>query len=505
MRDASEQFDARNDWVVPGPTPTRAPGKSTLTSRLAPRRLERLTREDDDEGAKDTSEAAPLAAATAQGAANDPFGMHLLGAPTASANSDDDRELARKFAEEFRYVLATFTAVTSLAALDKLSGDDRKAKLDVGATWLKQQLTAWQRARLVEFMATHVIPEGLFIASGADGCGLSQPHRILIAGHVLEKGVKADPGDSKDKRVHAANCGHWVEYVWIYAGVQSAKKDSNAGEGTTWGVRGPTGTVSFGGGGDDRMQASGASAFASDAAAGRTCEANTLRKAPIGWPDDGAMWKALTDIVAGDWLYIDNGGAAMHSVLFVEWQSGPTRSGTQAEGVARILHQGTPAAGGTESTTKLGYPNRTGVNPVTMIARPAKDAGPPRDEAALLHYTRSTAIKATEAHVANYGLDLDKLHAALAVSVDDGLTRLATLEPTQRKLCESIRADASAEVSIENVVRLVALAQRVHPIYVQMGNGRSIDGVFNPAGQDKDLVKGGIATIRRQAGWKPLK
>ena len=60
-------------------------------------------------------------------------------------------------------------------------------------------------------------------------------------------------------------------------------------------------------------------------------------------------------------------------------------------------------------------------------------------------------------------------------------------------------------MSIENVVRLVALAQRVHPIYVQMGNGRSIDGVFNPAGQDKDLVKGGIATIRRQAGWKPLK
>jgi hypothetical protein len=110
----------------------------------------------------------------------------------------------------------------------------------------------WQRARLSEFFHDNKIPEGLFTSSYATG-NIKPHQRILMAAQILavgERDLKARKGlkvrgDQWDLEPHvkARYCGHWVKLAWNYAGVNPGGNNSRE-----W-VVGPTGRISFGGGG----------------------------------------------------------------------------------------------------------------------------------------------------------------------------------------------------------------------------------------------------------------
>lgn len=118
------------------------------------------------------------------------------------------------FNKEFASVLHIFGPEAELLS----SGPyDKHAKSgeDVPARALMGLFSVAQRDLLLDYFKTHRIPERLF--NGSDQGGLDAQQRILLSSHILVNGTYS-PGDF-DQRVHAKNCGHWVQTVQHYAGV----------------------------------------------------------------------------------------------------------------------------------------------------------------------------------------------------------------------------------------------------------------------------------------------
>lgn len=118
------------------------------------------------------------------------------------------------FNKEFASILHIFGPESEL--LDA-GPDDKYAKSgkDVHVTQLMQLFSVQQRNQLADYFETHQIPERLF--NGSDQGHLNAQQRILLSSHILVNGTY-NPGDF-DQRVHAKNCGHWVQTVQHYAGV----------------------------------------------------------------------------------------------------------------------------------------------------------------------------------------------------------------------------------------------------------------------------------------------
>lgn len=112
--------------------------------------------------------------------------------------------------------------------------------------------SSWQHAQLTMYFLDKTIPESLFTSPKASQ-KIDPGLRVLLAAQILTKG-KRDVSDVntpalrggpwvKGPHVRALYCGHWVKLVWNYAGVNPGAL--NTGED----IVGPTGRISFGGGG----------------------------------------------------------------------------------------------------------------------------------------------------------------------------------------------------------------------------------------------------------------
>jgi hypothetical protein len=96
----------------------------------------------------------------------------------------------------------------------------------------RELFTETQRDRLVRFFTTKLIPDRLF--TDDDGiAGATAQQRILIAAHMFTYGKHqredADGVPMDPAKLHARNCGHWVQTVNNYAGVTPNTGDSGTG------------------------------------------------------------------------------------------------------------------------------------------------------------------------------------------------------------------------------------------------------------------------------------
>jgi hypothetical protein len=428
----------------------------------------------------------------------------------------------------------------------------RAAWLEACAVKLKQLFSAAQLTRLTRFAEDHVIPEGLFTdtkVTDAPSPGTimaSTSLRTLIAAHILARGrtVETHSADSAAApgKVHAANCGQWAEYVWIYAGVNSALGDPGGFQGTGKNSLGATGKTSFGAGGPNQSPFGNTSTKVTDAAR-KDADAQGVetmdsgggkgRKDPLGAPDPEKMFAALAGLRPGDWVWVDNrADADGHSFIFASWETEPAKGSfidtdgkakPTARGVAygysqrangdtaeaRKKKYGDWAAdgGGDRHTLPVGYPFSTSPQryPVTQVSRPAANAGPARTEDDLLRYDRVAAAKKNTAMMVQHKVELGRYHALMVEAAAARLASATDYEPGLKSLCAKVAADRGSTADLANLTALIALTQRMSPTDKVLEpkksgfNGRPVRGWLDlGVGSDLALVPGGLKRLRNQ-------
>ena len=405
--------------------------------------------------------------------------------PTASPADPKLVTFCKTFQEKFANIIKAFggtDAVTPTMILDLLS--------------------TWQRKQLADFFDTGIIPDGLFTDAQATGRA-TVAQRVLMSAQILSTGKRLNkdgPNQGVAEKPHALFCGHWVQYVWSYAGVNAAKGMDYANQGSQLDVVGPTGQVSFGGG-----KIGFSTIMPTD-----TDPASPLykRRPPIGSPNPSTMASIFDLLQPGDWIYIDNGKEQGHSLVFVGWEDDtPQAVTTIAEGrvvykKAKVYSQRdntktwNKAGGGDPHGETLGFPysGTLGVHPVTAITRPDATSGPPRTVEQLLQFDRKKAAEKNLAIIAANKVSISKVH--LRVSVEayvllHDAPELKHLETAQRQLCDDILA-ANNTPTIDAISTLIALGQR-------LSFAKVVDGVLNPSNkQDAALLgAGGLKGVQR--------
>lgn len=440
-------------------------------------------------------------------------------APPAEVTPADKR-LVTSFVAEFGESLMSDKVFPDVYPVTLKTGtpeehDERIAK---AATSLKLLFQAQQRKELLEFIATRLIPDDLFTGSIPLGTA-NVPQRTLISAHILAKGVTGTEkeGDAQTAtgkgKFRALNCGHWAQSVWIYAGVASAAGDPGANAGSTLGTTGPTGKTTFPGAKpgqaigphSDKLTKKG-EADKDDMTA--MCNAPSGRLDALGAPDPATMFGFLKKLQPGDWIWIDNGKVAGHSLIFVDWVQEPA-PGATSKGVAKCFSQlsngptaegrkkdGHEDGGGELHNQTLGYPFGGGVSTITMIRRPDKDAAPPKDAASLLQFDRAKAAKDNALQIKKYSVVLVQYHRQMVTAVSAKLGASEKYDDATRTLCATVQTEASGSPTIENLSTLIALVQRMS----STGAGRKISGILDLGSKnDIALVPGGLPSLKAGA------
>jgi len=153
------------------------------------------------------------------------------GAPAEQDVEADAAKFARQFRKCFNRVQQEFPK------------DDKE---------LYALFSSWQRAQLTKYFSDKTIPDSLFTSPQASQ-KIDPGRRIILAAQIVAEGKRdvSDPSTlalrggrwGKDPRVRALMCGHWAKLVWNYAGVNPGALN------TRQDIIGPTGRISFGGGG----------------------------------------------------------------------------------------------------------------------------------------------------------------------------------------------------------------------------------------------------------------
>jgi hypothetical protein len=352
--------------------------------------------------------------------------------------------------------------------------------------------TETQRDGLVEFFTTKLIPDRLFTDDDGTG-GTTAQQRILIAAHMFTygkhqredvDGVPMDPA-----KLHARNCGHWVETVNNYAGVTPNKGGVKSSFDQAGNVILGAGKLRGGPAGkavestklpkgqqnedigdidadtkhgetkqkeEDAIAAEkdALSCGPDDASQGPDVTADTCNGAPAPAPEPKRKTvrfphvpkSEYTSFRPGDWLWLYNANGSAsggHSVIFSRWVGGdgttPAWDTDSATGVeyakAECFGQPSPERGGTTTTYKFGPKfgkkkdddgNIWGsIWPITARFAADADSAPADTKEEVLPMSSSTRAKA------------EKANKGFMKSGGKGKSRHGALEPD--KLRSSLR------------------------------------------------------------------
>lgn len=399
----------------------------------------------------------------------------------------DHAQLAARFNREFANALTAFDGgLTSESAAELFSAEQREA--------------------LWSFLATKIVPEGLFTSMPLGKATV--PQRTLVAAHILSVGKYVRQGELPDeqqlRRAQADFCYHWVQFVWNYAGINEGK----GGNAAYRGVVGPTGKISFGAGaqllsdeagnplGQQPVAPAGTLGYFGENAKN---EQRSARRESLGEAELADMLRP------GDWIWIYNGNASAgggHSVVFAGWTSGERGKAIDqpvflpphalepgateehdgeleevrfAWAMAYSQQNNSPKTeaeqGGHAHPMKLGpyfyrqaMPDGKGkhtITPVYCVTRPDPESSRPDAREELLQYKRSSALEANLGWLKAHGLELEAVRAHLAKACRE-LRRQAlvtTLDEEQSQLADELIE--SDEATIEAVTDLAALVQRL--------------------------------------------
>lgn len=398
----------------------------------------------------------------------------------------DHAQLAARFNREFANALTAFDGgLTSESAAELFSAEQREA--------------------LWSFLATKIVPEGLFTSMPLGKATV--PQRTLVAAHILSVGKYVRQGDLPDeqqlRRAQADFCYHWVQFVWNYAGINEGK----GGNADYRGVVGPTGKISFGAGAqllsDEAGHPLGQQPVAAEGTLGHfganaKNEQRAARRESLGEAE-------LEDMLQpGDWIWIYNGNGSAgggHSVVFAGWTDAggkpiakpvfqdrhPLEPGATEEhdgqleecrfawAMAYSQQNNSPKTeaeqGGHAHSMKLGpyfyrqaMPDGKGkhtITPVYCVTRPDPESRRPDAREELLQYKRSAVLEANLGWLKAQGLELEAVRAHLAKACRELRKQalVTTLDEEQRQLAEQIIE--GAEATIEDVSDLAALVQRL--------------------------------------------
>lgn len=399
---------------------------------------------------------------------------------SSEAADPDLVQLLALFKSAFDDVLPALLAVMPADAPCRRGAAPGKGTPELGPEDLRFLFSDEQRAQLRHYIATRLIPEGLFTSPQATGKATAQ-QRMFIASRILTDGVfprMSKQGKPQDPdKLKATCCGTWVNAVLIYAGANPA--NAYAASSPDF-ITSLTGQITFGGG---DMQSPYSIHHMPGLKPGETQQEQSKKYgASMSTARLIGLEEPWDKIAPGDWLYIDNGGNAGHSILFLRWLDDKVKS--VAPGAAdpvtgkvnggsetvryrtcEMYNQPTPEGGGTEGKSRLGFPysKELHVSPVTNIQRMATDQHLPRTRDELLAFDRGEAVASNEAVLAKFKLSADRVtshlaHGARALLESD---KLARLEPSQRALIEKILDEASGASGADGVSTLVALTQKL--------------------------------------------
>lgn len=323
-------------------------------------------------------------------------------------------EFAKAFNEEFKSILHVF-AQDAMGCEDPAQNEDGSPKIkysakgkqsgdNVTGSTLEGLFTSTQRVKLTNFMNDHKIPERLF--DGDDVGYATTSQRLLMAAHILMVGTYSPA--SFEQRLHANNCGHWIDLTFDYAGAAVG----TIGKGMM-GTTDHNGDVIMGKGGlnevfrKDKVKAAelpkeeGENQLGPIGKTTKHYEAIKrdevkLAKDPEAKPTavrrpyaDFAMFGTIQP---GDWIWVynanssDDGG---HSFIFSHWSSDEGLSNGIRFRKAIGFNQGHVEQGGQEfeitlgekffsgEDDRLGFEGKhIGICPVTMILQVSKDTQP---------------------------------------------------------------------------------------------------------------------------------
>lgn len=325
-----------------------------------------------------------------------------------------------------------------------------------------------QQELLLGYMDTKIVPPGLFTNEANNKA--NGPQRVLIASNMLTHGkIKLGDQEMDGQKWCASCCGGWVNGVWAYAGTNAA-----IGYGSLSSEQSisPTGEKSYGSGKQASVKggnvtSEGVRAVLSKEAGLKgavekakskvqdakkkkdpdaeataqselaAAEADLASKMPA-LKDEEAKKKVevgasttgtghtpmqfdflMTELRTGDWIYLDNGGAAGHSVLFVDW-AGDEESGSdtapeigQTRTVrwrkAHCYNQRKPELGGTYDTFRIGFPysDACNVNAVYAITHAREDAQVASTPEQFLAYDVDAAVASNRKILENAKSSLD--------------------------------------------------------------------------------------------------
>lgn len=410
-------------------------------------------------------------------------------------------DFAGEFNEKFKSVLHVF-APEGTAEVHVGKGT-ASGKVLTGQQ-LQALFTDKQRTQLLDFFQTNQIPERLF--NGDEQGGATAPQRILLSAEILANGVYA-PG-SFEQRVHAKNCGHWVQTVQNYAGVTAnsgANSDSLNGNfdlqgnvimGADMGrPEGYTGkrvsidqlpsqeserigpiyeNTAHGIEAAKRAQrvAEMEAAAAQAEEAGK--EAGKKSKKPITpFRCEHLPFDQFGLVQPGDWLYIYNAnGSGNHSVIFSRWASEEKEIDGVRYRKAVTFDQNSPKDGGEEHLLNLGQQfHSTGeikISPITLVSKVNPEARPAEtiDELLPTYGSKEGLIeeknlKFIQSIEKKQGgkVNQELLFQLLAKENSDHIAFLGDrLTDGQRKLLEA----ANSTQDLETLVRLTQRLRQLH-------------------------------------------
>jgi hypothetical protein len=453
------------------------------------------------------------------------YDLHLFTVDIeGAAPEDQDRYFTAKFEDEFRPILHPLFLDKELAKAGKT---------------LSTLFTPTQREKILSYIDTRVVPPGLFtleqnIASG--------PQRVLMAAHMLTYGVieddPLDPDKKENTKWHARFCGHWANGAQSYAGINfsAGGTAANYGLNSRLSVETPTGETSFGTATFD--SAAEYTPTQIDGGKAKQVDAGTsITKDNPNQNLEASEFVDLSDtrIQPGDWVYIDNGGAAGHSVIFVHWvnntiheETEPATAAADAMGhlgqrgwsagriggvaaeaaaagrsktikwrEAFVYNQPSPESGGKPATIKLGFPHSShfkvsGVYAITKApnTQPAHDAGE------LVGLTDAALAKAAHKNqqlIEQKPLNTKKLGDALKTAVAGKLSAVKNLVEPQLKLANEIIGaeilDEVAEDDAMQITKLVALYQKLAVLDKLTGAAQDPDGLVESTSFWKGAVQ----------------
>jgi len=375
-------------------------------------------------------------------------------ARTVEAQTDQRIEqgpFAAAFNREFATILPALRQAGSTP-----SADTGSAFTDAELNLL---LSAQQRQTLLQYTATHVIPDRLF--DGDDHSGMTAQQRIVLSAHILTHGTYA-PG-SFSQGMHARMCGNWVQLAQIYAGVA---RENSAGIGTQFDHNGQ---LALGAGRLQQVYSGEQQPLAAEARTGHREHTQV-----------GMNFDDYQTLRPGDWLYLytntDTAGGN-HSVIFSHWLGPATATSTNVRYRAAVIFgQPSPDRGGAETHYLLGEayvagPNGEQIYPITQVQR-FEDVRPPETvDDVVAHELGGGNVVAPNRDLSpnqelirrmerrfHGGLDLQRLIAALRQRNDQLLNDLAAMENVHGTVAspgqmELLRA-TNRETDIDTLVRL---------------------------------------------------